>query len=316
MKNGVINLKIAIMVPCYNEEQTIEKVIMDFKKELPESEIYVYDNNSKDKTFEIAKQNGAIVKKEYRQGKGNVVRSMFMDIDADIYVMVDGDDTYPAEFVHELIDPIITGEADMVIGDRLSNGTYKNENKRAFHNLGNFMVKTLINKLFSSNINDIMTGYRSFDRGFVKSMPVLSEGFEIETEISIHALDKRFLVREIPITYRDRPEGSFSKLNTFNDGLKVIRTIFTLFKDYKPLVFFSICALILFILGIAVGTPVIYEFIENKYITKLPSAVLAMGFVILSTLALSCALILDTVVKQNKRLYELHLIQMKNKEQS
>ena len=309
-------MKIAILVPCYNEELTIEKVIKDFKKQLPECEIYVYDNNSKDKTFEIAKQNGAIVKKEYRQGKGNVVRSMFMDIDADIYVMVDGDDTYPAEFVHELIEPIITGEADMVIGDRLSNGTYKNENKRAFHNLGNFMVKTLINKLFSSNINDIMTGYRGFDKKFVKSMPVLSEGFEIETEISIHALDKRFLVREIPITYRDRPEGSFSKLNTFNDGLKVIKTIFTLFKDYKPLVFFSICALALFILGLAVGTPVVYEFIQTKYITKLPSAVLAMGFVILSTLALSCALILDTVVKQNKRLYELHLIQMKNKEQS
>jgi len=305
-------LKIAILIPCYNEELTIEKVIKDFKRELPECEIYVYDNNSKDKTFEIAKENGAVVKKEYRQGKGNVVRSMFMDIDADIYVMVDGDDTYPSEFVHELIKPIITAEANMVIGDRLSNGTYKNENKRAFHNLGNFMVKTLINKLFSSNINDIMTGYRSFDKEFVKAMPVLSEGFEIETEISIHALDKKFLVKEIPILYRDRPEGSFSKLNTFNDGLKVIKTIFTLFKDYKPLIFFSIGSLILFILGLAVGTPVIIEFIETRFITKLPSAVLAVGFVILSTLSLSCALILDTVVKQNKRIYELHLIQIKN----
>ena len=305
-------MKIAILIPCYNEELTIEKVIKDFKRELPECEIYVYDNNSKDKTFEIAKENGAIVKKEYRQGKGNVVRSMFMDIDADIYVMVDGDDTYPSEFVHELIKPIITGEANMVIGDRLSNGTYKNENKRAFHNLGNFMVKTLINKLFSSNINDIMTVYRSFDKEFVKAMPVLSEGFEIETEISIHALDKKFLVKEIPILYRDRPEGSFSKLNTFNDGLKVIKTIFTLFKDYKPLIFFSIGSLILFILGLAVGTPVIIEFIETRFITKLPSAVLAVGFVILSTLSLSCALILDTVVKQNKRIYELHLIQIKN----
>lgn len=305
-------MKIAILIPCYNEELTIEKVIKDFKRELPECEIYVYDNNSKDKTFEIAKQNGAIVKKEYRQGKGNVVRSMFMDIDADIYVMVDGDDTYPSEFVHELIKPIITKEANMVIGDRLSNGTYKNENKRAFHNLGNFMVKTLINKLFSSNINDIMTGYRGFDKEFVKSMPVLSEGFEIETEISIHALDKRFLVKEIPILYRDRPEGSFSKLNTFNDGLKVMKTIFTLFKDYKPLIFFSIGSLILFILGLAVGAPVLIEFVETRFITKLPSAVLAVGFVILSTLSLSCALILDTVVKQNKRIYELQLIQIKS----
>ncbi|MBC8060887.1 MAG: glycosyltransferase [Clostridiaceae bacterium] len=304
-------MKIAILLPCYNEELTIEKVIKDFKKELPECEVYVYDNNSKDKTFEIAEKSGAIVKKEYRQGKGNVVRSMFMDIDADCYVMADGDDTYPAEFVHALIEPIIKKEANMVIGDRHSNGTYKNENKRKFHNLGNVTVRTLINKLFSSNINDIMTGYRSFDKEFVKSMPILSEGFEIETEISIHALDKKFLVKEIPIVYRDRPEGSFSKLNTFTDGIKVLRTIFTLFKDYKPLIFFSICSLIFLILGLAVGTPVIVEFIETKLITKQPSALLAVGLVILSTLSMSCALILDTVVKQNKRLYELHLSEIK-----
>lgn len=304
-------MKIAVLIPCYNEELTIQKVIRDFKKELPECEVYVYDNNSKDNTYEIAKKNGAIVKKEYRQGKGNVVRSMFMDIDADCYIMTDGDDTYPAEFVHALIQPILNNEANMVIGDRHSNGTYKNENKRAFHNLGNHMVKTLINKLFSSKINDIMTGYRSFDKEFVKSMPVLSEGFEIETEISIHALDKKFLVKEIPIEYRDRPAGSFSKLNTFNDGIKVLKTIFTLFKDYKPLAFFSILALIFLVLGLAVGSPVVYEFIETRFITRLPSAVLAVGLVILSTLSLSCALILDTVVKQNKRLYELHLSEIK-----
>jgi len=312
-KTGVINVEVAILVPCYNEELTIEKVIKDFKKELPECKIYVYDNNSKDKTYEIALSNGAIVKKEYRQGKGNVVRSMFMDIEADCYIMVDGDDTYPAEFVHQLIEPIVNKEADMVIGDRLSNGTYKSENKRKFHNLGNSMVRTLINKLFSSDINDIMTGYRSFSKEFVKSMPVLSEGFEIETEISIHALDKNFLIKELPIDYRDRPEGSFSKLNTFNDGMKVMKTIFTLFKDYKPFIFFGIWSLILLVLGLAVGTPVVVEFIRTNYITKLPSAVLAVGLVVLSTLSFSCALILDTVVKQNKRVYELHLSEIKRR---
>ena len=304
-------MKIAILIPCYNEELTIEKVIKDFKRELPEAEIYVYDNNSKDRTYDVALKNGAIVKKEFRQGKGNVVRSMFMDIDADCYVMVDGDDTYPAEFVHSLIKPILNKEANMVIGDRLSNGTYKNENKRAFHNLGNVTVRVLINKLFSSNINDIMTGYRGFDKEFVKSMPILSEGFEIETEMSIHALDKKFLIKEIPIDYRDRPNGSFSKLNTINDGIKVIKTIFTLFKDYKPMLFFTFWSLLFLVLGLAVGTPVIYEFLETSIITKLPSAVLAVGLVILSTLSFSCALILDTVVKQNKRLYELHLNEIK-----
>lgn len=306
-------MKVAVLIPCYNEELTIEKVIKDFKKELPDSDVYVYDNNSKDKTFEIAKSCGAIVKKEYRQGKGNVVRSMFMDIDADYYIMVDGDDTYPAEFVHSLLEPVISGEANMVIGDRHSNGTYKHENKRAFHNLGNVMVRALINKLFSSDINDIMTGYRSFDKEFVKTIPILSEGFEIETEISIHALDKRFLVKELPIEYRDRPEGSVSKLNTVNDGIKVIKTIFSLFKDYKPFLFFGLFSLVFLLLGLLVGTPVLLEFIETRYISKLPSAVLAVGFVILSFLSLSCAVILDTVVKQNKRIYELHLSQIKER---
>lgn len=305
-------MKIAVLIPCYNEELTIEKVIKDFKKELPEAEIYVYDNNSKDKTHALAIKNGVFVKKEYRQGKGNVVRSMFRDIDADCYIMVDGDDTYPSEFVHNLIEPIKNKEANMVIGDRLSNGTYKSENKRAFHNLGNVMVRKIINGLFKSKIYDIMTGYRAFDKEFVKSFPVLSNGFEIETEMSIHALDKKFLIKEIPIEYRDRPEGSLSKLNTFNDGIKVLNTIFMLFKDYKPLVFFSFWALVFLALGLLVGTPVVYEFLQNRYITKLPSSVLAVGFVILSTLSFTCGLILDTVVKQNKRLYELYLFQVKN----
>lgn len=304
-------MKIAVLVPCYNEELTIEKVIKDFKKELPEADIYVYDNNSRDKTYELATKSGVIVKKEYRQGKGNVVRSMFRDIDADCYIMVDGDDTYPAEFVHNLIEPIKNKEANMVIGDRLSNGTYKSENKRAFHNVGNIMVRRMINRLFRSKIYDIMTGYRAFDKEFVKSFPILSNGFEIETEMSIHALDKKFLIKEIPIDYRDRPEGSCSKLNTFNDGIKVLKTIFMLFKDYKPLVFFSLWALVFLILGLLSGTPVLFEFIKYKYITKLPSSVLAVGLVILSTLSFTCGLILDTVVVQNKRLYELYLSQVK-----
>jgi glycosyltransferase involved in cell wall biosynthesis len=301
------------MIPCYNEELTIKKVINDFRKELPDADIYVYDNNSKDNTFQIASQNGAIVKKEYRQGKGFVVRSMFMDIEADCYIMVDGDDTYPAEFIHKLIEPVMAGRADMVIGDRLSNGTYRNENKRAFHNLGNVMVRQMINRLFKSKIYDIMTGYRAFSRDFVKSMPVLSPGFEIETEMTIHALDKRFLIEEIPIEYRDRPDGSVSKLNTFSDGIKVMKTIFMLFKDYKPLLFFNIWATVFFILGLIMGIPVIIEFFKTSYITKLPSAVLAVGLVMLSMISLICGLILDTLVEQNRRSYELFLYELKRK---
>ena len=306
-------MKIAVLIPCYNEELTISKVVKDFKKVLPEAYIYVYDNNSKDKTSEIALQSGAIVSRETRQGKGNVVRSMFRDIDADYYLMVDGDDTYPAEFAKELLRPIIDGEADMTIGDRLSNGTYTSENKRAFHNFGNNLVKSLIGKLFKNDINDIMTGYRAFNKFFVKTMPILSEGFEIETEMSIHALDKKFLLKEIPINYRDRPEGSSSKLNTYKDGIKVIRTILSLFKDYKPFPFFSILALISFIIGLLVGIPVISEFISSHYITKLPSAVLASGLVLVSILFLTNGLILDTLVKQNKQNYELFLNQFRIK---
>ncbi|MDO3680291.1 glycosyltransferase family 2 protein [Paenibacillus ehimensis] len=300
-------MKVAVILPCYNEELTIGKVIDDFRKELPEATIYVYDNNSKDRTMEVAKQHGAIVKKEFRQGKGNVVCSMFRDIEADIYVMADGDDTYPAEFVHNLIEPIKTGEADMVIGDRHTNGTYSKENKRAFHNFGNHFVKSLINKLFKASLSDIMSGYRVFNRKFVKNMPVLSTGFEIETEMSIHALDKNFLIKEIPIEYRDRPEGSYSKLNTFSDGIKVLKTVFWLFKDFKPLVFFTFVALCLFIVGLIVGVPVILEFIDAHYIKKVPSAILSGSLMILSTLSLSCGFILDTIVKQHKQNYAMFL---------
>ncbi|PJI09721.1 MULTISPECIES: glycosyltransferase family 2 protein [Clostridium] len=304
-------MKIAVLIPCYNEELTIKKVINDFKRVLPESDIYVYDNNSKDNTAAIAKENGAVVIKEPRQGKGNVVRSMFKDIDADYYIMVDGDDTYPAEFSHELLKPIINGEADMTIGDRLSNGTYRSENKRAFHNFGNSLVKSLIGKLFKNDINDIMTGYRAFNRYFVKTIPILSTGFEIETEMSIHSLDKNFLLKEIPINYRDRPAGSSSKLNTYKDGLRVIKTILSLFKDYKPLEFFSIISLIILILGLIFGVPVIYEFVETKYITKIPSAILATGLIISSVIFLINGFILDTLVKQHKQDYELFLTEYK-----
>ncbi len=306
--------KIAVLIPCYNEELTVEKVIKDFKRELPEADIYVYDNNSKDKTAEIAKNAGAIVKHEYRQGKGNVVRTMFMDIDADIYVMVDGDDTYPAEEVHKLIKPIEEERADMVIGDRLTNGTYQKENKRHFHEFGNNLVRKSINVLFNTKLKDIMTGYRVFNKKFVKNMPVLSPKFEIETEMSLHALDKKFIIEEIPIVYRDRPEGSTSKLNTIGDGIKVVKTIVKMFKDYKPLKFFGVIAGILFIIGLAFGIPVIVEFFKTRYITKVPTAVLATGIMILSVIIGQCGVILDTVVKHHRESYELNLLRYKQLE--
>ncbi len=300
--------KIAVMIPCYNEEITIEKVIKDFRKELPDADIYVYDNNSTDKTVEIATKNNAIIRKEYNQGKGNVIRRMFREIDADIYVMVDGDDTYPAEMVHELIKPIEEQKADMVIGDRLSNGTYKKENKRKFHSLGNSMVRGSINKLFGTNLRDIMTGYRAFNKIFVKNIPVLSSKFEIETEMTLHALDKKFIIKEIPIVYRDRPEGSTSKLNTVKDGMKVLKTILSMYKDYKPRKFFFALAILLFILGLIPGIPVIVEFAKTHFITKVPSAILATGFMLMATVAFQCGIILDTIVKANKQKYELNLI--------
>jgi len=299
--------KIAVLIPCYNEELTIAKVISDFKNELPDAYIYVYDNNSSDNTSIIAQEHGAIVKKEYRQGKGNVVRSMFRDIDADIYIMIDGDDTYPAEFIQSLIDPVMNSEADMVLGDRHSNGTYKDENKRPLHNFGNNLVKMLINKLFNTNLKDIMSGYRVFNKRFVKTMPVTSNGFEIETEMTLHALDKKFLIQEIPIEYRDRPEGSFSKLNTISDGMRVLKTILWVFKDYKPLTFFTILSGVFLVLALLVGIPVIVEFMQTSKILKMPSAVLAVGLMIISIISLFSGFILDTVVKQHRENYELFL---------
>ena len=306
--------KIAVLIPCYNEELTVEKVIKDFRRELPDADIYVYDNNSKDKTADIAVKNGAILRHEYKQGKGNVVRSMFYDIDADLYIMVDGDDTYPAEFVHELIKPVEEGKADMCIGDRLSNGTYQKENKRPFHEFGNNLVKKSINVLFKTDLKDIMTGYRVFNKKFVKNMPVMTNKFEIETEMSLYALDKGFVIKEIPILYRDRPAGSVSKLNTVSDGLKVLKTIFKMYKDYKPLRFFFCIPIILFLIGLIVGLPVIIEFFKTKYITKVPSAILATGLVTLSVIIGQCGVILDTVVRLNRENYQLSLLKYKQYE--
>lgn len=241
-------------------------------------------------------------------GKGNVVRTMFREIDAEIYVMVDGDDTYPAEEVHKLIEPVVNGEADMAIGDRLTNGTYQKENKRHFHEFGNNLVRKSINIAFHTKLKDIMTGYRVFNKFFVKNMPVLSPKFEIETEMSLHALDKKFIIKEIPIVYRDRPEGSSSKLNTISDGFKVCKTILKMYKDFKPFFFYGILALILAIIGLAIGIPVIVEFVKTHYITKIPSAVLATGIMLFAFIMFQSALVLDTVVKQNREKYEIDLL--------
>lgn len=299
--------KIAVLIPCYNEELTVEKVVNDFKNNLPEADIYVYDNNSKDKTAQLALKAGAILKHEYRQGKGNVVRSMFRDIDADVYVLVDGDDTYPADEVKKLIKPVEEGRADMVVGDRLSNGTYFKENKRGFHNLGNNLVRWLINSLFNSNIHDIMTGYRAYSKRFVKCMPVMSDGFQIETEMTVFALVYRMNIVEVPITYRDRPAGSISKLNTFSDGFKVLRTLFDLFKNYRPLLFFASLALIFSIVGLIVGIPVISEFLKTAYITKVPSAILAASLFIIAFLFIVVGIILDYLKNQTQLFFQMHL---------
>ncbi|GAA5415825.1 hypothetical protein Pryu01_00857 [Paraliobacillus ryukyuensis] len=300
-------MQIAILIPCYNEAQTIGQVIDAFKQELPKARIYVYDNNSKDNTATIARQHGAIVHQERRQGKGYVIRSMFRDIDADCYVMVDGDHTYPATYVHQLIAPIQKKEACMVIGDRLSNGSYHQENKRRFHRFGNAIVKNCINLLYKSDVKDIMTGYRAFNKLFVKSIPVMSPGFEIETEMTLHALDKRFPITEVPIDYQDRPNGSESKLHTIQDGFKVLSKIFMLFKEYRPFLFFGIFSILFFMTGLAIGLPVISEFFQTGFITKIPSAILATGLMILSMLAFASGLILDTVIASHKKNYELEL---------
>ena len=301
------NKKIAVLIPCYNEEKTIEKVIKDLKRVLKDADIYVYDNNSTDLTSLIAKKNGAIVRHEYRQGKGNVVRSMFKDIDADCYLMIDGDDTYSAETARDMCQYILNGEADMVIGDRLSS-TYFKENKRIFHNFGNILVRKLINTIFKSNISDIMTGYRAFSYAFVKTFPILSKGFEIETEMTIHALDKNMLIKEIPIVYRDRPVGSVSKLNTFKDGFLVIKTISQLFKEYRPMLFFGIISIIFFIISIAFGTPVFVEYFETGLVPRFPTLIFAGFMLMIAILMFICGVILEVVVKKHRMMFEYFYI--------
>lgn len=301
--------KIAVLIPCYNESLTIEKVVSDYKEALPEATIYVYDNNSSDHTDELARKAGAKVVYEYRQGKGNVIRSMFRDIDAECYLMIDGDDTYPDENAREMVDLVLNKGVDMVIGDRLSS-TYFTENKRPFHNMGNRIVRGLINHLFHSNVKDIMTGYRAFSRLFVKSFPVLSKGFEIETEMTIHALDKNFLLEEIPVTYRDRPEGSESKLNTVSDGMKVLKTIASLFRDYKPLLFFSCASIICLLLGIGFFVPVFVSYIHTGLVEKIPTIIVSGVVFTVGILLWICGLILDVVVKKHRQLYEIELNQL------
>ncbi len=302
--------KIAVLIPCYNESKTIEKVIKDYQKVLPEADIYVYDNNSNDETDKIAKKAGAIVCYEYKQGKGNVIRSMFKQIDADCYLMIDGDDTYPAENALEMCEYILEGKADMVIGDRLSS-TYFTENKRPFHNIGNRLVRGLINTLFQSKVRDIMTGYRAFSYDFVKTFPVLSKGFEIETEMTIHALDKNFLLKEIPVEYRDRPAGSVSKLNTYRDGFRVLKTIGRLFKEYKPTIFFGLISLILFIISLCFGIPVFIEYFKTGLVPRFPTLIFAGFMLVIAMLMIMCGIILEVVVKKHHQLFELMLISTK-----
>lgn len=302
--------KIAVLIPCYNESKTIAKVVKDYKKVLPEADIYVYDNNSSDGTDKIARKAGAIVKYEYRQGKGNVIRSMFKDIDADCYLIIDGDDTYPAESAREMCDLVLEKKADMVIGDRLSS-TYFTENKRPFHNMGNRLVRGLINLLFKSNVRDIMTGYRAFSYEFVKTFPVLSKGFEIETEMTIHALDKNFLLREVKVDYRDRPAGSVSKLNTYSDGFRVLKTIGRLFKEYKPTVFFGLISLLFLIVSLIFGIPVFVDYFKTGLVPRFPTLIFAGFMLMISILMFVCGLILEVVVKKHRQLFELVLIRTK-----
>lgn len=299
-------MKKAVLIPCYNEEKTIGKVVGDFKKQIPEADIYVYDNNSKDNTFTIAQSAGAIVRKEYRQGKGNVVRSMFRDIDADYYVLVDGDDTYPAESVSMLLTEVENG-ADMAIGDRLSNGTYSKENKRSFHGFGNNLVLYIINKLYRVNFRDIMSGYRVFSRRFIRMYPALCEGFQLETDMTIFALSRKMRVVERPISYRDRPVGSESKLNTFSDGFRVLLTIFNLYRYFYPLRYFSFASGVFFLTGVFIGAPVVIEFLETHFVSKVPSAILASGLVILAIITFSSGLILDSINKSDQEDFERQL---------
>ena len=301
--------KIAVIIPCFNEEVTIKTVVEDCKKYLPQADIYVCDNNSTDNTVKIAKEAGAMIMYEPRQGKGNVIRKMFREIEADCYVMIDGDGAHPLNRVKEMCDMVLNEKVDMVIGDRSS--AYFNKNKRPFHNIGNKVVRFIINKIFKSNIKDIMSGYRVMSNFFVKSFPVLSEGFEIETEMTIHALDKRFSIREFSIDYRERPQGSISKLNTFSDGLLVLKTIFMLFKDYKPFYFFSLIAFVLFSVSMILFIPIFIEFLQTSKVPRYPTLIVSGAIATMSLVMWVCGIILQTIVRKHNELYEVLLNKIK-----
>ena len=298
--------KIAVLIPCYNEEKTIEKVVTDAKNALPEAVIYVYDNNSSDHTVELARKAGAVIRYERKQGKGNVIRRMFREIDAQCYIMIDGDDTYPLEYAKEMADKVLKEESDMVVGDRLSS-TYYQENKRPFHNMGNSLVKNSINTLFHSEIQDIMTGYRAFSYQFVKSFPVLSKGFERETEMTIHAVYNNMQVDNVIVNYRDRPEGSVSKLNTYTDGMRVLNTIMKMFRQYKPLAFFTVLALLLTLVSAGFFIPVLIAFLKTGMVDKFPTLIVC-GFVELAAIqSIFAGLILHNLGVKERRDFELHL---------
>ncbi len=303
---------VAVLIPCYNEALTIKKVVEDFRRVIPEDGVvYVYDNNSTDGTAEIARAAGAVVRNEYRQGKGNVIRRMFREIDAKCYLMVDGDDTYPAEYAAEMISRVLMHQADMVVGDRISS-TYKEENKRPFHNFGNNLVRWSINHLFHGEIRDIMTGYRALSYQFVKSFPVLSKGFEIETEMSIHAIEMNMAVENVVVEYRDRPEGSESKLNTYSDGFKVLMTIARLFRNYKPLSFFGIIAAILFLISILFFIPVLVEYANTGLVPRYPTLIVCGFAVIAAIQSFFSGMILDTIRQKNRQDFEMNLLRIQN----
>ena len=298
--------KIAVLIPCYNESKTVEKVVSDFRRVLPDATVYVYDNNSTDGTAELAAGAGAVVRHEYQQGKGNVMRRMFREIDAEAYILVDGDDTYPAEAAPEMVAAVTGRQADMVVGDRLSS-TYYTQNKRPFHNFGNDLVRFCTNHLFGGKIKDIMTGYRAFSYQFVKSFPVLSQGFEIETEMTIHALDKNLSLKSVPVEYRDRPEDSVSKLNTYSDGMRVLRTIARLYKEYRPLSFFGLFAALFGAAGLILFIPVLAEFFRTGLVPRFPTLIVSGVMMTFALLLLVCGFILDTVAKKHRQLFEINL---------
>ena len=298
--------KIAVLIPCYNEAKSIATVVADYRAALPEADIYVYDNNSTDGTDTLAREAGAIVRYERRQGKGNVIRTMFREIDADVYLMIDGDDTYSAVNARELVELVLTQKVDMAVGDRLSS-TYFTENKRPFHNVGNTLVRGLVNNIFHGNIADLMTGYRAFSYQFVKSFPVISKGFEIETEMSIHALDKNLSIQSIPVGYKDRPADSPSKLNTYTDGMRVLRTVARLYKEYRPLSFFGIFTLLFALVALVLFLPILVEYMRTGLVPRFPTLIVSGVLMTISMLTLVCGLILDTVAKKHRQLFEVNL---------